>query len=279
MIRINKIGLAPAILATFGTTETTALQNEYNANGIQYTSRAGVPVRSIRKFKFDRTIYGNETVKTQLKNDQHEKCCFCEAKFSDNSYGDVEHFRPKGAYKVKGAKRLTYPGYYWLAYDWNNLLYSCEICNRSFKKNQFPLTAEATRKSSHIHANNLVNEDRLLINPNEEDPRAFITFREEVPVPVGGSVKGITSIKAFGLERMNDSRLEYLKLLGGLLAFREIDITDNIQVNLAMRMFNFTRQEVLDKVADATLFFNNAATDRGKFAHCVRCKFPHLPIV
>jgi hypothetical protein len=78
---------------------------------------------------------------------------------------------------------------------------------------------------------------------------------------------------------MNDSRLDYLKLLGGLLAFYAIDVTDITQVNLAMRMFNFTRQQVLDKVTDATIFFNSAATDRGEFAHCVRCKFPHLPTV
>jgi hypothetical protein len=279
MIRINKIGIAPAILTTSGNTKTTTLQNEYDANGIQYTSRTGVSTKSIRKFKFDKTIYGSKTVKTQLKTDQHDKCCFCEAKFSDNSYGDVEHFRPKGGYKKSGSKSLTYPGYYWLAYDWNNLMYSCEICNRSFKKNQFPLNTEVTRKSNHSHPNTLENEDSLLINPNLEDPSSFITFNEEVPIPVSGNLKGKTSIKAYGLERMNDSRLEYLKLLGSLLAFREIDITDDSQVSLAMRMFNFTRQEVLDKVDDAIQFFNHAATDRGKFAHCVRCKFPHLPTV
>jgi uncharacterized protein (TIGR02646 family) len=279
MIRINKTANVPNILATTGATETTNLQNAFNANPNQYTSRAGVPARSIVKISFDNAIYGHDTVKTQLIAEQHDKCCFCEAKFSDNSYGDVEHFRPKGAYKKKGARTNTYPGYYWLAYDWNNLMYSCEKCNRKHKKNDFPLNNEATRKPNQTHANLLNNEDRLLINPAVEDPSLFITFKEEVPVPVGGSLKGSTSIKSYGLERMNDSRLDYLKLLGGLLAFYAIDITDIKQVNLAKKMFNFTRQQVFDKVADATRFFNSAATDRGKFANCVRCKFPHLPTV
>ncbi|MFM9948081.1 MAG: hypothetical protein ACKV1O_09100 [Saprospiraceae bacterium] len=279
MIRINKSASVPAILSTTGIAETTALQSAYTASPNDYKSRVGVKARDIRKFRFDNSVYGHESVKQQLIADQHDKCCFCEAKFSDNSFGDVEHYRPKGAYKKKEAKSNTYPGYYWLAYDWNNLMYSCEKCNRKHKKNDYPLDDETTRKLFHNHANTLTGEERLLINPIEEDPSVFIIFKEEVPVPVNRSLKGATSIKSYGLERMNNSRLEYLKLLGGLLAFLEIDITNDTQVNLAMQMFNFTRQEVLDKVADATRFFNIAATDRGKFAHCVRCKFPHLPTI
>ena len=50
-------------------------------------------------------------------------------------------------------------------------------------------------------------------------------------------------------------------------------------MQLAMDAFNFTRQEVLDKVNNATLFFNNAAKDTSKFSLCVRSKFPDLPTV
>lgn len=281
MIRINKTANIPNILSPtgIGATETLNLENAYIANPKLYNSRVGVPARNIVKFQFYNNVYGDDTVKTQLKIDQHHKCCFCEAKFSDNSFGDVEHFRPKGAYKRNGNGSLTYPGYYWLAYDWNNLMYSCEICNRSFKKNLFSLGNETTRKPNHTHANLLTNEDRLLINPNEEDPSTFITFKEEVPVPVNGSLKGSTSIKAYGLERLNNTRLEHIKTLSLALKFSDIDPANNNQVSLAMQTFNLTRQDVIDMINSSVQLRDSAAKDTAKFAHCVRCKFPQLPTV
>ena len=47
-------------------------------------------------FEFDSSVYGHKTVKKALIEAQHGKCCFCEAKVVHISYGDVEHFRPKG---------------------------------------------------------------------------------------------------------------------------------------------------------------------------------------
>lgn len=279
MIRIHKTAAVPNILITKGVAETTTLINAFTANPTQFKSRAGVPVKSIVKFKFDNKIYGNETVKTQLIADQHEKCCFCEAKFSDNSFGDVEHYRPKGAYKKNGAKAKTYPGYYWLAYDWNNLLYSCEKCNRKHKKNDFPLNIENTRKPFHNHVNNLVNEDCLLINPNTENPATFFTFKEEVPVPVGGSLKGATSIKAYGLERLNNSRLENLKAIKLALTLVNIDETNVVEVRNAANDLKISSADLVGSIIDAKQLFNSAAKDTAKFAYCVRCKFPHLPIV
>jgi len=212
-----------------------------------------------------------------LPCDQYEKCCFCESKFLETSHGDVEHFRPKGAYKILNAKSLTYPGYYWLAYDWSNLLFSCERCNRSYKRSSFPLQNETTRKPFHDHANLLANEDCLLVNPNLEDPAVFITFKEETPMPVAGNLKGKKTIEAFGLERLNSTRLDYLRILELALIFTDIDPTNDNQLNLAMKTFNFSKAQVKEKIAKATNLYNSAAKDTAKFAHCVRCKFPHLP--
>jgi hypothetical protein len=48
-------------------------------------------------------------------------------------------FRPKGGWVQNDGDALTQPGYYWLAYEWSNLLISCQLCNQEFKKNRFPL--------------------------------------------------------------------------------------------------------------------------------------------
>ena len=58
---------------------------------------------------------------------------FCESKVSHIAYGDVEHFRPKAGYRQRPEDPLVQPGYYWLAYEWSNLLFCCQLCNQRFK--------------------------------------------------------------------------------------------------------------------------------------------------
>jgi hypothetical protein len=69
----------------------------------------------------------------------HGKCAYCETVISSNQPGDVEHYRPKGRIRDADGKILRvrlndadseHPGYWWLAYDWCNLLPSCIDCNR-----------------------------------------------------------------------------------------------------------------------------------------------------
>jgi hypothetical protein len=69
-----------------------------------------------------------------------------------------------------------HPGYYWLAYDWDNLLPSCQLCNEPSsarsggraigKRNFFPLrnAVHATRAGEEVQ------EDPLFINPRKTDP-------------------------------------------------------------------------------------------------------------
>ncbi|MEI6138241.1 MAG: hypothetical protein WCP85_03205 [Mariniphaga sp.] len=279
MIRINKTSLIPHVLSSAGATETANLTICYNSNPNKYSSRPGIHSKSILKMPFDNKIYGHKTVKDQLILDQHGKCCFCESKFSDNSYGDVEHFRPKSAYKKLGSNVLTYPGYYWLAYDWNNLLFSCQKCNQKYKRNDFPLGNEATRVSCPNHPNQLSNEDRLLINPIVEDPSLFIAFIEEVPVPVNNSPKGSTSIEVYGLERLNESRLEYLHAIKAVLAFLYIDETNADNVKSAATALKISASDIVELCRKSRQLFNSAAKDSSKYAYCVRCKFPFLPTV
>lgn len=277
MIRISKRVYSPDILLNEGAIETQILEGNYIANPNLFTSGKGLTARQVKKMRFFDDIYGDQSVKALLIVDQHDKCCFCEGKFSDNSYGDIEHFRPKTAYKKHNARALTYPGYYWLAYAWTNLMYSCEKCNRGYKRNDFPLNNELTRKPFQSHPNLELNEYCLLINPLVEDPSHFITFNEEIPVPVAGSVKGLTSIKSYGLERLNESRLENLIAIEIALPLCNIDETNQEEVQNAAIILGIADADLIDVVVKAKTVFNSAAKDTAKFAHCVRCKFPHLP--
>ena len=106
------------------------------------------------------SIYKADDVRQQLEIDQHYKCAFCEC-YLPLQYHDVEHFRPKSHY-------------YWLGHEWKNLLYSCERCNRSYKKTNFPLAAGSVQANSPT--DDITQEHPLIINPTEVDPAIHIKF-------------------------------------------------------------------------------------------------------
>ena len=153
-----------------------------------------------RKFQFNPNIYGHGTVKRVLKNAQNGKCCYCEEKPS-GSFAEVEHYRPKGAVRQDEQSGAVRPGYFWLAYSWDNLYWCCPICNRS-KKDLFPLKNPAKRARSH--ADNLAEEEPLILDPGGlDDPREHIRFHKEIAV--GLTEVGKSTIQRIGL---NQSALE-----------------------------------------------------------------------
>lgn len=110
----------------------------------------------------------------QAQHERHHngKCCYCERKRDIYFERDVEHYRPKkGVTEAPG-----HPGYWWLAYDWDNLLISCQVCNRTHKKNHFPLIDEGKR----VHVEGDINgEEPLLINPALENPEKYFSYVTE----------------------------------------------------------------------------------------------------
>jgi uncharacterized protein (TIGR02646 family) len=127
-------------------------------------------------FEFDRTVYAEHSVKDALIAMQHAKCAFCEAKPLHVSSGDVEHFRPKAAVRQSETSGLERPGYFWLAYEWENLLFACERCNRRHKRNLFPLVDPTMRARGP--SGDLAQEQPVFIDPSAEDPTPHITFRD-----------------------------------------------------------------------------------------------------
>lgn len=75
----------------------------------------------------------------------HGKCTYCESKLDKIriASGQMDHYRPKGrVYDLDDRQKrrrvrsvlpdgttIDHPGYFWLAYDWHNLLPSCKDCN------------------------------------------------------------------------------------------------------------------------------------------------------
>ena len=125
----------------------------------------------LKSKNFNRRLWSGK-VKNFLYKSQHGKCCYCERN-PPIEEAEVEHFRPKAEVKEAGE---NHPGYWWLAYNWENLLIACQLCNRTYKKTQFPLKDESKR--AYEENCNLDEEDPLLINPLEEDPEQLICYEE-----------------------------------------------------------------------------------------------------
>jgi hypothetical protein len=119
MIKVSKPATAPKNFRERGKQETTKLKTAYSRNPGDYISGA-------KKFEFKSSIFGAKSVKSALKKAHKDKCCFCESLVTVVAYGDVEHFRPKGRFRQIASQDLQRPGYYWEAYNWDNLYFSCQ---------------------------------------------------------------------------------------------------------------------------------------------------------
>ena len=155
---------------------------------------------------FTFSAYSQFEVKQALIDAFSGKCAYCEVPIQSNQPGDIEHFRPKG-----GVEGTDHPGYWNLAMSWENLLLSCNSCNRrrrdsvyleqiasledfveinhvptpqtlTGKQNQFPLLDETKRArpdpgiSARRNARAVSREKPLLIDPTRDDPHDHLQF-------------------------------------------------------------------------------------------------------
>ena len=167
----------------------------------------------------------------------HGKCAYCEALVGVTGFGDAEHFRPKGKVTVLvDEKTVTvqvggkdHPGYYWLAYDWRNLLPACSQCNTGGKMNHFPIAR--THVTVHDAGRNDPDdldaiEEPLLLNPYKDQPHEHILFGDRGFVTaVDGKPKGQSSIEIYKLkrgpliqERQARQELVWIKVLDAMKA-------------------------------------------------------------
>ena len=107
-------------------------------------------------------------------------------------------FDPKRGIDRDPRDPLVQPGYYWLAYEWSNLLFCCQLCNQRFKRNHFPLADETKRARSHHE--DIKNEQPLLIHPAQDDPGMFLEFNEEYLRAINGNQRGKATIEILGPE-------------------------------------------------------------------------------
>jgi hypothetical protein len=133
------------------------------------------PLIGFKSDAFDSAFYSGHGIKEALMTGHFGKCAFCEAKVAAIAHGDVEHFRPKAGYNQGHA--FNHDGYFWRAYDWTNLYYSCQVCNQVYKGNHFPVLLDSKQTEvRQTHDRYDRPEKPVLIDPGVEDPRKHIRF-------------------------------------------------------------------------------------------------------
>jgi len=152
---------------------------------------------------FKGAYYDHATVREKLKEIYKGKCAYCETPMEPASSGRVEHYRPK----ARVAEDKSHPGYYWLGYEWSNLLWSCERCNGK-KLDKFPVvgtrvtTHPANRSAWRLDDPAMVGEQALLLNPERDQPEKHLRFLPDGRIEaINGSRRGEETIRLCGLDR------------------------------------------------------------------------------
>lgn len=121
-------------------------------------------------------------VRDKLNEYYYGKCAYCEG---SSNKAEIEHYRPK--------KRITdekgHPGYYWLAYEWSNLLPSCRYCNtEGGKGNHFTIAGIRVEKPVFLpdgkldrnqclpNQSPLKDELPYLLHPEIDYPQLYLGF-------------------------------------------------------------------------------------------------------
>jgi hypothetical protein len=178
--------------------------NQWKKRAKENTQKVFRAVDNGEKPEFNQAVWTD--LKEHLFEIFHGKCAYCESSLLHVAFGDVEHYRPKR----EVTEDPTHPGYYWLAYDVDNLLPSCEKCNRARgKQNHFPVKGFRARTPM----DDIRKEEPLLLNPYHHQPGDHLKF---IPGKDGtgkdgklmGTVEGITDIGKTSIMIYNLNRFE-----------------------------------------------------------------------
>jgi hypothetical protein len=148
-----------------------------------------------------------------------KKCAYCETYLPPGERaGDVEHFRPKGRVRDRrgaivtvtlAGQQVQHPGYFWLAYDYRNLLPVCGACNRRARdEREGRLTGKGdifpTLDDWYAAApTEVTNEKPSLLNPwlPADDPADHLLFDPSTGLVIAKTTRGEETKDLLGLNR------------------------------------------------------------------------------
>ncbi len=170
--------------------------------------------RSQKRYHFPFNKEIDDELKKYLHQVFHGKCGYCETKIENLNAGIVDRFRPYNGVRDKNDYHQDL--YWWLTFEWDNLIYCCKTCNQ-YKANYFPI--KGLRAFSD--KDDLSKENKLLLNPCEDDPEKHFYY---------DNMGNIYSDTDQGNQTIELLRLNRTSLVESRKAVRKeiIDIVENI---------------------------------------------------
>ena len=192
------------------------------------------------------------------------KCAYCECRCK----ADIEHYRP-----AKAVSGIEHDGYYWLCYEWSNLIPACITCNREGgKHNHFPIlgdrvftpavTADGKLDLAKFKAQvwPLIDEKPYLLHPEIDNPDDFFEFE------IDSEHKGIR-IKGVDAAGRGEKTIEICKLNRQelLLDRKDAVIDDFLEgVRGAFKNFGDDEDELLNRLEEAVALLKDKSVDDTK---------------
>jgi len=172
-------------------------------------------VLSDKKHEADSKCY-RDSILEDLLVLYSNKCAYCER--SCGTELQIDHYRPKKAREI-GSKEFQHTGYYWLTYEWTNLMPLCSNCNQN-KSNFFPIKKSRVTDHKHINSYDISwlnqQEEPLFINPEiEKIPLNHFKYLPNGEV-VGRTDEGKYTVKYYLLNSRN-KKIERLTIINNYI--------------------------------------------------------------
>ncbi len=198
----------PPVLTSPEAEKARRLAEEFFKRSLDYRA---VGTRAQERHEFDARIWLQ--TRSELVELFAGKCAYCESPGATN----VDHFRPRThAADLDGDSDPDH--YYWLAYEWQNLYLSCQVCSQN-KRNFFPYAGDlfpmagGDRAHPGSRGDGLLMERALLLDPclPRDEPAKRLLFdadghvhaqaAKEDRARYGDVVRGQVTIDLLGLNR------------------------------------------------------------------------------
>jgi uncharacterized protein (TIGR02646 family) len=222
---------------------------------------------------FKKNVYRN-TILAELETLYFSKCAYCETNTSAGAPMQVEHYRPK----KKVTEDLTHPGYYWLTYEWSNLILCCSKCNRA-KSSYFPIMGKRvvspllgvdglpTDEFRLANSLSLKGEQPLLLHPEVDDVESQFLFNTSGEI-VALSPRANETIRICGLNRKE-------------LVFKRLSILNEIRDEVQQILKNYLDNQIssdqcrdsIKRVFKKLALRQNPKNDYSRFGYFIFEKF------
>ncbi len=165
----------------------------------------------------------------------HGKCGYCEVKIDSEDLGVIDRFRPYSG--VRDLNEYFEDLYWWLVFDWDNLIYSCKECNQ-YKANYFPVIGPRLKSKT----DNIFREKKLLLNPCIDELQSHL-ISDSYGALIGITEEGAQTIELLRLNRKSllTQRGEKTKIINQLvtkLTNNSSSTVDDKEVEFLRDIFN-----------------------------------------